>query len=61
MPYEGPAPHRGAQDVVEHVLALRDSPHLRNGQPRPDPAEDPADGSALICCSHPSSDLAVEL
>ncbi len=27
----------------------------------PDPVEDPADGSALICCSHPASDLVLDL
>jgi len=27
----------------------------------PDPVEDPADGSALICCSQPRSDLVLDL
>ena len=27
----------------------------------PDPVDDPADGSALICCSQPRSDLAIDL
>jgi ferredoxin len=27
----------------------------------PDPVDDPADGSALICCSQPRSDLALDL
>jgi ferredoxin len=27
----------------------------------PDPVEDPADGSALICCSQPRGDLALDL
>jgi len=27
----------------------------------PDPVEEPADGSALICCSQPSADLVLDL
>ena len=27
----------------------------------PDPVDDPADGSALICCSQPRSDLVLDL
>jgi ferredoxin-NADP reductase len=27
----------------------------------PDPVGDPADGSALVCCSHPASDLVLDL
>ena len=27
----------------------------------PDPVDDPADGNALICCSQPHSDLALDL
>jgi len=28
---------------------------------RPDPVDAPADGNALICCSHPEGDIAIDL
>ena len=34
---------------------------VRNGHYAPDPIDEPAEGSALICCSQPSADLVLDL